>query len=539
MSVRQAGTPTTDDELASAWQQGAKKRMEDKMAWWTAESTPADRARCRLYPKLSFFFDGTGNNLYQEMAKPEPERALSNIAKLYQAAIKDKDGLEAVPTYIPGVGTPYRYANGNISPDEDKGGALGLGFGAGGKMRLEAALYEFRRLLEIEWSAGAVRHMEWITLSVFGFSRGATLARAFVRRLIAEQCERDADKRLMWKARYGEQVRLRIIFMGLFDTVASVGGPGLHMGWGSELAIPEGVERCLHFVSGHEVRQAFPLDSVRVGSEYPKKCEEVIYPGVHSDVGGGYFDGFQGRSNSLSRIPLRDMYAEALNSGVMLRRLSDAPLEVRMEIALPPDAPLLPAYHAYMAALPAADGSQESLPAADGSLESLLHAHRKLKFRWRATITRTNSDSRVLGTLHRSVDSVLCDGVTAHNNHQTCSPTSWTYELPRKPDVQAKQLLAEHRRLVRQIPAIREPVEWQGDTKWSRPRTSYENLIIATWDDRSVLPAEVEIFMAEHVHDSVAHFTEWPCALHDQRAIFCDETRILAERERRRSTAHA
>ena len=31
MTVRQAGTPTTDDQLASAWQQGAKKRMEDKI----------------------------------------------------------------------------------------------------------------------------------------------------------------------------------------------------------------------------------------------------------------------------------------------------------------------------------------------------------------------------------------------------------------------------------------------------------------------------------------------------------------------------
>lgn len=528
MTIRQAGSPTTDEQLASAWQQGAKKRLEEQTAWWTPEATPADRMRCRLYPKLSFFFDGTGNNLYQEMAKPEAERALSNIAKLFLAAIDDRDDKEAVARYIPGIGTPYRYANGNISPDEDKGGTLGLGFGAGGEMRLEAALYEFRRILEIDWSAGALPHMQWISLSVFGFSRGATLARAFVRRLIAEQCERTAEG-LMWKGRYGEQVHLRIVFMGLFDTVASVGGPGLHMGWGSELAILEGVERCLHFVAGHEVRQAFPLDSVRVGSEYPKKCEEVIYPGVHSDVGGGYFDGFQGRSNSLSRIPLRDMYAEALNSGVMLRRLSDAPLEVRMEIALPPDAPLLPAYHAYMA----------SLPAADGTLESLLHAHRKLKFRWRAAITRTNSDRRVLGALHRSVDPVLCDAVTAHNNHRTCSPTSWTYELPRKPDVQAKQLLAEHRRLVRQIPAIREPVEWQGDTKWSRPRTRYEDLIIATWDDRSGLPEEVEIFMAEHVHDSVAHFTEWPCALHDQRAIFCDETRILAERKKHRSTAHA
>ncbi|WP_438839670.1 T6SS phospholipase effector Tle1-like catalytic domain-containing protein [Aromatoleum toluclasticum] len=464
------------------------------------------------------------------MAKTETERALSNVAKLFLAAIDDKDGQEAVKRYIPGVGTPYRYANGNISPNEDKGGSLGLGFGAGGEMRLDAALYEFRRTLEIDWGTGALPHVEWVTLSVFGFSRGATLARTFVRRLIAEQCERTADGHLMWTTRYDKPVRLRIVFMGLFDTVASVGGPGLHMSWGSELAIPAGVERCLHFVSAHEVRQAFPLDSVRVGSEYPEKCEEVIYPGVHSDVGGGYFDGFQGRSNVLSRIPLRDMYAEALISGVMLRRLSDAPLEVRDEIALPADAPLLQAYKTYMASLPAAN---------DDSLESLLHAHRVLKFRWRAAITRENNDIRVLGALHRRVDPTLCDTVGAQDNHRTCSPTSWTYELPRKPDVQAKQLLAEHRRLLRQMPAIREPVEWQGDAERRRERNAYEDLIIATWDDQSELPEEVGTFMAEHVHDSVAHFTDWPCALHDPRAIFCDETRILAEREKRRSTAHA
>lgn len=530
MTVRQANSPTTDEQLASAWHEGAKKRMEAQIAWCTPESTPADRIRCRLYPKLSFFFDGTGNNLYQEMAKPEAERALSNVAKLFLAAIDDQDGREAVARYIPGVGTPYRYANGNISPNEDTGGSLGLGFGAGGQMRLEAALYEFRRILEIDWGTGTLPHMEWVTLLVFGFSRGATLARAFVRRLIAEQCERSADGHLMWNARYGKPVRLRIVFMGLFDTVASVGGPGLHMSWGSELAIPAGVERCLHFVAAHEVRQAFPLDSVRVDSAYPKTCEEVIYPGVHSDVGGGYFDGFQGRSNLLSRIPLRDMYAEALKSGVMLRRLADAPLEVRDEIALRPDAPLLQAYRTYLASLPAAN---------DDSLESLLHAHRALKFRWRAAITRTNNDVRVLGALHRRVDPSLCDTVGAQDNHRTCSPTSWTYELPRKPDVQAKQLLAEHRRLLRQMPAIREPVEWQGDAERRRERNAYEDLIIAAWDNQSGLPAELGTFMAEHVHDSVAHFTDWPCALHDPRAIFCDETRILAEREKRRSTAHA
>ncbi len=199
MNIRQAGPPVTDDQLASAYRQGAMTRFTEQRAWCKPGIAFAERVKCRLYPKLSFFFDGTGNNLWDELRKPIEERALSNVAKLYQAAIDDKNGQEAVRRYIPGVGTPYHYPYSGVSPNEDKGGIRGLGFGAGGDMRLQAALFEFRRLLEIEWSSGAVSSMECVTLSVFGFSRGATPARAFVRRLIAEQCERTADG-LVWKA---------------------------------------------------------------------------------------------------------------------------------------------------------------------------------------------------------------------------------------------------------------------------------------------------------------------------------------------------
>lgn len=526
MSVKQAGSPVTDEQLAGAYRQGIMTRGNEEQAWWTSGVTSAERFKCRLYPKLSFFFDGTGNNLQQELTKPVEERALSNVAKLYQAAIDDKNRQEAVRRYFSGVGTPYLYPYSQISPNEDKGGALGLGFGAGGEMRLNAALSEFRRILEIDWSSGALRHMQWITLSVFGFSRGATLARAFVRRLIAEHCERTPNG-LIWKDSQGDGVRLRIVFMGLFDTVASVGGPALHLDWGAELAIPEEVERCVHFVSGHEVRQAFPLDSIRVGKAYPANCEEVVYPGVHSDVGGGYFDGFQGRSNWLSRIPLRDMYAEALKSGVMLNRFADLKLEDRSEMLVPADTPLLPHYQTYMAAL----------PRASGSLESLIQAHRILQFRWRSAITREQSDVRVLGMLYRSVDPALCDAVPARNNHKTCAPKSWKYALPRNMNEQAKQLLAEHRRLVQQIPAIRHPVEHQGDMEFARARTEYEDLIINAWDSTTTPPEQVGIFLAENVHDSVAHFTDWPCALHEQRGIYCDHDRYLANIPQQPATA--
>jgi hypothetical protein len=306
--------------------------------------------------------------------------------------------------------------------------------------------------------------------------------------------------------------------------VASVGGPGLHLAWGDELLVPKEVERCVHFVSGHEVRQAFPLDSVRNETFYLDNCEEVVYPGVHSDVGGGYFDGFQGRGNQLSRIALRHMYAEALESGAMLRAFQKLKQEDRAEWELPDDSPLIALYAAYM----------ESLPKLGDTLENLIQAHRVVQFTWRGAITRAQQDTRVLGALYRQVDAAMCAAVepARDDDREECVSERWEYELPDRPDEQARQLLAEHRRLVGQIPAIRDPVdENSGDTRLPRRRTGYEDLIIEAWDatkSRADVPKDIERFLAEHVHDSVAHFSSWPCALYDPRGIFCEQGKYFA-----------
>jgi hypothetical protein len=95
-----------------------------------------------------------------------------------------------------------------------------------------------------------------------------------------------------------------------------------HMDWADDLRIPEMVEDCLHMVAAHEIRNTFPLDSVLQGSRYPKNCREMVYPGAHSDVGGGYRQGEGARSPSpgsfLSLVPLRAMRTEAIRAGVPL-----------------------------------------------------------------------------------------------------------------------------------------------------------------------------------------------------------------------------
>lgn len=526
MTVRQAGAPVFDEDLNEAIMQGAEKIVRDRFSPLNkAGPLRFDDAKCRLYPKLSFFFDGTGNNLKID----EPLGRLSNVAKLFNLAINDRTGRHASPTYIPGVGTPFKFPKLIGYTDklaDDKGGNLGLGLGAGGDTHIEYALAEFSRILKIDWSSASWKCMQYINVAIFGFSRGATEARAFVRKLIERHCKR-TESGLIWVAPNGERVPLRINFMGLFDTVASVGGPSRHFDWASELVIPPEVERCVHYVSAHEVRAAFPLDSVRVDRTYPANCEEVVYPGVHSDVGGGYAPDEQGRSNIRARIPLRHMLADALRAGVAIQLPAQLSITQRADYALTDDDPVVKHYQEYMAALPASEGQD---------VEALIQVHRRMQFQWRSALERQPNDFRVLGRLYGKVSTAACANIppATDADHPKCADREWAYEVPPNPIEQATQLLREQRRLAQRVAFLRHPVERRaGDRDWPpsepRKRTAYEDLILSAWDDRAALPAAVDGLLAEHVHDSVAHFTSWPCALYDPRGVYCDSKKYYAD----------
>ncbi|GLZ17876.1 T6SS phospholipase effector Tle1-like catalytic domain-containing protein [Burkholderia plantarii] len=528
MTVRQANVAVSDAELGRAAMRGINRRFAAECS-----VNPKARFQCRLYPKLSFFFDGTGNNMYQELQKPEHEQALSNVAKLYLAAIRDRSQ-GATPRYFSGVGTPFkipRHVPGYAAEllRDDPGGVIGLGFGLGGRTRIDAALAEFAMILGEDWSEGARRHMPFISVAVFGFSRGATEARVFVRELLSHCVDKDGQR--CWVDRNLWRIPLRITFMGLFDTVASVGGPGLHLAWAAELAIPPEVERCVHYVAAHEVRQAFPLDSVRVGRTYPANCEEVVYPGVHADVGGGYAPDQQGRSNLLARIPLRHMYADALKAGVPLRSPDKLLPDWRAEFGFVEHEPIVDLYNDYMA----------SLPSAPLEVEALIRAHRRLLFQWRGGLARRHEDTRVLGSLYgrRGVSATACQAVqpATDHDHPECDPTQWIYEVPSSPERQATQLLAEQRRLTRRVAFLRNPVEsFTSNREWPPPQprklTAYEDLILSAWDIDSAVPPTVDSLLAEHIHDSVAHFITWPCTLYDRREVYCDQVRYYATRRR-------
>lgn len=137
-------------------------------------------------------------------------------------------------------------------------------------------------------------------ISVFGFSRGAAIARRFVSHLqtfgLAED-EKGAPP----------TQPIPVKFVGVWDTVLSEGAPQKDSKIRSpaKLGEPDGihpaVERVVHLVSIDDPRKVFTPTLFAPDD----RVTEVWFPGVHSDVGGGY------RKAGLSDVALEFMIERA------------------------------------------------------------------------------------------------------------------------------------------------------------------------------------------------------------------------------------
>lgn len=327
---------------------------------------------------VGLFFDGTNNNLERD----KPEKGHSNVARLLEA-FPNTQNEGYFRNYIPGLGTKFpeigEYTETSSGKAYGKGGAARIHWGL--IQVLNSAHFAVNGaflipndeaksainnvyMLKDAWSVFSNKRQAWfrgkvaqlkaniqnrkptithIDVSVFGFSRGAAEARAFCNWLI-ECCETDSGGLLSLAG-----MPLSISFLGLFDTVASVGladsvplpVSGL-MDWADgTMRIPQQVARCVHLVAAHEIRASFPLNSGRDGAAYPSGVLEVVYPGAHSNLGGGYAPGEQGRSREgvpslLSQIPLLQMYNEARAAGVPLQTLEKIPEATRKDFEISP-----------------------------------------------------------------------------------------------------------------------------------------------------------------------------------------------------------
>ncbi len=116
---------------------------------------------------------------------------------------------------------------------------------------------------------------------------------------------------------------------------------------------------------------------------------EYIYPGAHSDLGGGYSPGDQGkaagaRAKLLSQIPLNDMHFEAINAGTELKRKDQLPLEIKSDFVV--DEGLDSAFAAYTQWTTQLDEKADDVASrAKAEVDGRMQYHMQLYWRWRAS----------------------------------------------------------------------------------------------------------------------------------------------------------
>lgn len=294
--------------------------------------------------RIGIFFDGTNNNMFRdwgatnearmsgELTKPKDKKKKesdvngpSNVAKLYEL-FKEEPPLQR-KVYLVGIG-----GGDENSQAGDGGNYAAQGTGAGGRARVDRGMDELKTFV----NTGNHQKATEKRVDVFGFSRGAALARDFVNKVNGSGIDNTAE----WKGEYKTEyiateagaipVRVKAYkrttgilfeFMGIFDTVASF-GLGAFSKWGNAAAgynmnVPgrpadkkktpdevlaaeevkekeQWVHRTFHAIAEDEYREMFPIDVLGLDpktGEYlrlPKYLRERPYPGCHSDIGGGY-----------------------------------------------------------------------------------------------------------------------------------------------------------------------------------------------------------------------------------------------------------
>jgi uncharacterized protein (DUF2235 family) len=252
--------------------------------------------------------DGTGNEFGANN---------SNVIKLY--SVLKRDDASQVGFYHPGLGT-MGAPNAFTKFQQWWTRTCGLAFGYG----LSSALEDCYTYLMEQFE-------EDDTIFIFGFSRGAYLARAlaamvhmyglmqkgneplirYVLKMFTKKKRTDADFALAasFKATFSRECKMH--FVGVWDTVSSVGWLYDPLSLPFTRTNPD-IEIGRQAISIDERRAAFRQNLWALDPKYSQDIQQIWFAGVHSDVGGGYAEPESG----LSKITLQWMLGEAEAKGL-------------------------------------------------------------------------------------------------------------------------------------------------------------------------------------------------------------------------------
>lgn len=243
--------------------------------------------------RIGIFFDGTGNHKYND--RKLTNRDVTNVGKLHDL-YRDQSSRGTVQSiYIPGPGTSdgQQTQDGFETQEHTLNMALGVG-NEGGHSRITEAVLNTRQAL-------GQGDFDKVVFDVFGFSRGAALARHFVNlvhqwpqtlRIPTFRSAFSGDEMLSFEniPAFPEDVIAEVNFLGIFDTVGSFYLPGNNKNLDFNLNLAAAsTKRVVHLTAHHEIRKHFPLSSVMdARGNGPSHFTEKPLPGAHADVGGGY-----------------------------------------------------------------------------------------------------------------------------------------------------------------------------------------------------------------------------------------------------------
>lgn len=272
---------------------------------------------------IGVFFDGTLNN------KTNTQEKLNNSTYFRNNGVEKKEDSSyyndwsnvarlwkyydsPLKSYIEGIGTD----------DREEDSTMGFAFGTGvtgirGKVR--KGCENILELIKNEKDNARATKINTLTFDVYGFSRGAAAARNFVHEISkakykaiktthtsrggtttvksdsdGNRTERDEFPK---RGHLGLQLEengievdiIRVRFLGIFDSVSS------YSKYFSAIPDFDDVEELglnnigmasnvVHYVAENEHRENFSLTNTHVGVQ-------KTFPGVHSDIGGSYYDG--------------------------------------------------------------------------------------------------------------------------------------------------------------------------------------------------------------------------------------------------------
>ncbi len=307
---------------ARAWQQEPGDPAPYGLEEEDEEEELASRQAVTL--RIGVFFDGTGNNaansaigaqcrapalgLGEQEALAMAQRCeahhlapdssyandVSNIWRLYNLYQEDSEAKEVAgalttyfPIYVTGIGTTTGKPDTRFPGQAFGRGATGvLAKVDEGMTLLEKALVSFKD----ETPESTLAKLE---LDIFGFSRGSAAARHFANQILLREQgplgKLHRTRRLGLASGFDWRDAVVINFIGLFDTVAALGGwddwgdPADDVNGGIDLHLaPDAARQVVHLVARDEYRRNFALNQVA------PPHREIVLPGAHSDLGGGY-----------------------------------------------------------------------------------------------------------------------------------------------------------------------------------------------------------------------------------------------------------